>query len=93
MGGRKAAEAVIEVIAGPDRGMRFAVGRGTITIGRAPEADIQLTKDMAVSTQHALVVRGGRGWFVEDMGSKNGTFLIRGGERSRVRARELLRTG
>jgi serine phosphatase RsbU (regulator of sigma subunit) len=43
-------------------------------IGRAPECQIQLESTM-VSRRHAQVVREGDAFYVEDLGSGNGTFL------------------
>lgn len=46
----------------------------TITIGRAPENDIVLDFPQ-VSTNHARFTPDGDGFWVEDMGSTNGTFV------------------
>ncbi len=43
-------------------------------LGRAPECQIQLDSNM-VSRRHAQVVRDKGAYFVEDLGSGNGTFL------------------
>ncbi|MGH7128372.1 MAG: SpoIIE family protein phosphatase, partial [Planctomycetaceae bacterium] len=43
-------------------------------LGRHPECDIQLHSNM-VSRKHAQIVRDGGGYFVEDLGSGNGTFV------------------
>jgi serine phosphatase RsbU (regulator of sigma subunit) len=48
---------------------------GEITVlGRAPECQIQLDSNM-VSRRHAQVVREGNVFYVEDLGSGNGTYL------------------
>lgn len=44
------------------------------TIGRAAECDIVIASKN-VSREHARLRREGRRWFVEDMGSTNGTYL------------------
>jgi len=50
------------------------LSRGVVTIGRSPECDIQV-EDPGVSRQHArLVVESGE-VVIEDMGSKNFTFI------------------
>ena len=46
------------------------------TIGRSPDCDVFLD-DVTVSRRHALVVRRDGGFFIEDRGSLNGTFLNR----------------
>jgi phosphoserine phosphatase RsbU/P len=46
----------------------------TTVLGRAPECQIQLDSNM-VSRRHAQVVREGNVFYVEDLGSGNGTFL------------------
>lgn len=48
---------------------------GEVTVlGRAPECQIQLDSNM-VSRRHAQVVREGNAFYLEDLGSGNGTFL------------------
>ncbi|GIW71493.1 MAG: hypothetical protein KatS3mg102_1035 [Planctomycetota bacterium] len=59
-----------------------------ITIGRHPDNQIVLY-DASVSKRHARVVRDGIGYFVEDLGSRNGTEV----EGERVRGRRRLRSG
>ncbi len=46
--------AVLEVMSGPQTGMRFHLGSGMTAIGREPSSDIVIT-DPTVSRQHALV--------------------------------------
>jgi pSer/pThr/pTyr-binding forkhead associated (FHA) protein len=46
------------------------------TIGRSPECEIFLD-DVTVSRKHAVVVHRDDSFFVEDLGSLNGTFLNR----------------
>ena len=45
----------------------------TMTIGRAVECDIVIVSK-GISREHARLHRDGRRWFVEDLGSTNGTF-------------------
>ena len=45
-----------------------------IVIGRSSKADLTLP-DRAMSRSHARLFRDGERWLVEDMGSRNGTFV------------------
>lgn len=57
-------------------GTQLSLGEVPITIGRAEDSTLVITDDYA-STRHArLVPRSGQ-WFVEDLGSTNGTYLDR----------------
>ncbi len=55
-------------------GQRYALDVENATIGRHPECDVVVDAG-AVSRYHAKVVRRGNDFFVEDDGSRNGTFL------------------
>lgn len=67
----------IIVRAGAGRaGETFGLDRERLTIGRSPDCDIFLD-DITVSRQHALLVRQGAGYAIEDQGSLNGTFVNR----------------
>ena len=46
----------------------------TATIGRAIECDIVIASK-SVSREHTRIRRDGRRWFVDDLGSTNGTYL------------------
>jgi DNA-binding winged helix-turn-helix (wHTH) protein len=58
-------------------GRQFALAQGVLVIGRAEDAAIQIDSS-GVSRRHARVVVNGQQVHVEDLGSKNGTFV--GGE-------------
>lgn len=55
------------------RGERFAL-RAVNAVGRDPGNDVVLRDDFA-SVRHAVVSQDGNGWWVEDVGSTNGTFV------------------
>lgn len=59
---------------GPEVGERFELARGTLTIGRDPEADIFLN-DVTVSREHAVLEITDTGVSLKDTGSLNGTFV------------------
>jgi hypothetical protein len=56
-------------------GEMFAV-EGETTIGRSPDCGIFLD-DVTVSRKHAVLAERGNGFFIEDQGSLNGTFVNR----------------
>jgi EmrB/QacA subfamily drug resistance transporter len=82
-----AADPELRIVDGPDTG-RAAVVRGSATIGREPECDLQVV-DSEVSRRHAkLTLRDGVA-FIDDLHSANGTYV--NGER--VLERRRLDTG
>ena len=58
------------------------------TIGRSPENDIFLD-DVTVSRKHAVLLARDDGYYIEDQGSLNGTFL----NRKRIESSEKLESG
>ncbi len=62
-------------------GTRINLGSQPVLIGRADDSTLVLTDDYA-STRHARLSPRGADWFVEDLGSTNGTYL----DRSKVTA-------
>ena len=72
----------VVVLDGPNAGQRVPLSSvldGTpLLIGRGPDAAIRLDDDY-VSTRHARIGVSGDTWYVEDLGSTNGTYI--GGQR------------
>ncbi len=67
--------ASLTVIGGPAAGRVYSLQADTITIGRSLLANVQID-DVKISRIHARIVRTGPGeYYVEDLDSKNGTFL------------------
>jgi FHA domain len=64
------------VTAGALAGTRITLGEAMITIGRAEDSTLVITDDYASARHARLVPRSGQ-WFVEDLGSTNGTYLDR----------------
>lgn len=48
--------------------------RDTLTIGRATDSDVSIPS-LSLSRKHARLMAGGGGYVVEDLGSRNGTFV------------------
>ncbi|OFS23722.1 FHA domain-containing protein [Corynebacterium sp. HMSC04H06] len=65
----------ITVAEGPLQGSHMALGTlEDISLGRAQDCDFVLGDDFA-SSHHARLFRRGSQWFVEDLESRNGTFV------------------
>jgi hypothetical protein len=62
------------VTAGPLSGTKITLGDQPILIGRADDSTLVLTDDFA-SSRHARLTNRGGAWYVEDLGSTNGTYL------------------
>jgi pSer/pThr/pTyr-binding forkhead associated (FHA) protein len=48
---------------------------GPLTLGRDPASDVALTDDQLVSARHARLLPSADGVLVEDLGSRNGTYV------------------
>jgi FHA domain len=69
--------AALVIRAGGGRsGESFPLEGERLTIGRRPDSDIFLD-DVTVSRDHALLVRRGGGYYLDDCGSLNGTYVNR----------------
>ncbi len=65
----------IMVVEGPLKGSHMDIASvEDITLGRAETSDFVLGDDYA-SSRHARLFRRGSEWFVEDLDSRNGTFV------------------
>ena len=62
------------VTEGPLKGTTLQLASSPILLGRAQEATLVLEDDYA-SGRHARLFPQGSRWFIEDLGSTNGTFL------------------
>jgi pSer/pThr/pTyr-binding forkhead associated (FHA) protein len=68
-------------------GEAFPLEEDRLTVGRNPDSDIFLD-DVTVSRDHAIIVRRGEDYHLDDCGSLNGTYV----NRQRVES-QLLRHG
>jgi serine phosphatase RsbU (regulator of sigma subunit)/pSer/pThr/pTyr-binding forkhead associated (FHA) protein len=66
--------ATLVIVQGPESGKQFPLDSGSSLIGRQPDAPVFL-EALAVSRQHAQIVREDETFYIEDVGSSNGTFL------------------
>lgn len=64
---------------------RITLGSQAVLIGRADDSTLVLTDDYA-SERHARLSPRGDDWYVEDLGSTNGTYLDRTKVTTAVRA-------
>jgi pSer/pThr/pTyr-binding forkhead associated (FHA) protein len=62
------------VVDGANKGERADLAAAPILIGRGSDAAIRLDDDY-VSTRHARIANSADQWFVEDLGSTNGTYI------------------
>jgi pSer/pThr/pTyr-binding forkhead associated (FHA) protein len=63
----------LEIVEGADAGRRVELV-APLTVGRAADADLVLADEL-VSRRHVRVSQRGAGAVVEDLGSRNGTFV------------------
>jgi hypothetical protein len=71
---RRSVPTHVLVTEGSNVGERAELAAGPVLIGRGSDAGIRLDDDY-VSTRHARIAASGDQWFVEDLGSTNGTFV------------------
>lgn len=57
-------------------GETFPLQGDRVTVGRRPDSDVFLD-DVTVSRDHAVIVRRGSEYFLDDCGSLNGTYVNR----------------
>ncbi len=69
--------ATLVIRAGGGRaGETFALEGDRLSVGRRPDSDIFLD-DVTVSRDHAIIVRRGNDYYLDDCGSLNGTYVNR----------------
>ncbi len=64
----------VAIVEGANEGETVSLDDAPILIGRGSDAAIRLDDDY-VSTRHARIASTGDQWFVEDLGSTNGTYI------------------
>lgn len=72
---RRGAPTMVAIAEGGNKGEVIPLSNGEpLLIGRGGDAAIRLDDDY-VSTRHARIVASGDQWYVEDLGSTNGTYV------------------
>ncbi len=71
---RRGSPSHVLVVEGANTGERAELEDAPILIGRGSDAAIRLDDDY-VSTRHARIASSADQWFVEDLGSTNGTYV------------------
>jgi pSer/pThr/pTyr-binding forkhead associated (FHA) protein len=64
----------VAITEGANSGENISLDLAPLLIGRGSDAAIRLDDDY-VSTRHARIASSGDQWFVEDLGSTNGTYI------------------
>ncbi|PZR53179.1 FHA domain-containing protein [Xylanimonas oleitrophica] len=72
-GGRRGPSRLV-VVAGPLQGTSLPLTGSSILIGRSPGSTLVLDDDYS-SSRHARIFPDGGQWYLEDLGSTNGTFI------------------
>ena len=72
----RAGAALVVRSGGGRAGESFTIDRDRMSIGRTPDAAVFLD-DVTVSRNHALIVRREDGFYIDDLGSLNGTYVNR----------------
>ena len=75
-GARRTLPRKVVVTGGALAGTTVTLGDAPVTIGRAPDSTLVLADDFASARHARLAPRDGE-WYVEDLGSTNGTYLDR----------------
>jgi phosphoserine phosphatase RsbU/P len=64
----------LDAVTGPAMGRRYTLENNQYVLGRHPECDIVLESG-SVSRQHAKITKSGTTFFLEDLKSRNGSFV------------------
>jgi len=83
LGGERGAKLVIRA-GGGRAGESFVLAASRLTVGRRPDSDVFLD-DVTVSRDHAVIVRRGDDYYLDDCGSLNGTYV----NRQRIESQQL----
>jgi pSer/pThr/pTyr-binding forkhead associated (FHA) protein len=71
---RRGTPTAVAIVEGANKGEVISLDGAPLLIGRGNDAAIRLDDDY-VSTRHARIGSSGEQWYVEDLGSTNGTYV------------------
>ncbi|RNM12629.1 FHA domain-containing protein FhaB/FipA [Nocardioides pocheonensis] len=71
---RRGTPTAVAIVEGGNKGEVISLDKAPLLIGRGNDAAIRLDDDY-VSTRHARIGSSGDQWYVEDLGSTNGTYV------------------
>ena len=71
---RRGTPTAVAIVEGGNKGEVVSLDKAPLLIGRGNDAAIRLDDDY-VSTRHARIGASGDQWYVEDLGSTNGTYV------------------
>jgi pSer/pThr/pTyr-binding forkhead associated (FHA) protein len=71
---RRGSPTAVAILEGGNKGEVISLDKAPLLIGRGNDAAIRLDDDY-VSTRHARIGTSGDQWYVEDLGSTNGTYV------------------
>jgi pSer/pThr/pTyr-binding forkhead associated (FHA) protein len=71
---RRGTPTAVAIVEGGNKGEVIPLDKAPLLIGRGNDAAIRLDDDY-VSTRHARIGASGDQWYVEDLGSTNGTYV------------------
>jgi pSer/pThr/pTyr-binding forkhead associated (FHA) protein len=71
---RRGVPTQVVIVEGGNKGEAVSLDDAPLLIGRGNDAAIRLDDDY-VSTRHARIASSGEQWYVEDLGSTNGTYV------------------
>jgi predicted component of type VI protein secretion system len=81
-------------IKGAEGYTRTALSKDRMVVGRSSDCDLPI-KHTSISREHCVFVHDGGDWFVEDLGSSNGTYVGESKltDRVQLNERDIVKTG
>lgn len=85
----------LEILNGPMDGMELEIHKDAVILGRDKNCDLFLPLDVSISRQHAKLTLKNGEYYIEDIGSSNGTYIGKKkiSESNRIPFEEIFRLG